>query len=412
MGSGLSVTRQFTLLGILGVLFTLAALGLGLKMSYDIAFQAREAQLQNVTESIVNTAEGFATLASEGKMTTAQAQQEALTAIGGARFDNGNYFFAYDYTGTVLYHPNKAFIGTNRYNHRDIYGNPDAAPLIDGARAGHPVFLRYYQTKAGGSVPLPKISYAAAVPGWGWVIGTGLYIDDLQTALIDRLIGLGEIFVPLFVAFLVLIYFMRRSVSGLISGLTACMEQIAGGQFDPHIPGLERGDDMGRMARRVAQFRDDAVEKRALEARAEADRISADAERGAREAEREAAVREQNMVVDAIATGLTKLAAGDLVFRIAKPFSGDYEKLRHDFNAAMQTLQETIQVIVGSAQGIRSGAGEITQASDDLSRRTEQQAATLEETAAALDEITATVRKTAEGAQQCAQRGRDRQNRC
>jgi methyl-accepting chemotaxis protein len=93
-----------------------------------------------------------------------------------------------------------------------------------------------------------------------------------------------------------------------------------------------------------------------------------------------------------------KLAAGDLVFRITKPFSGDYEKLRNDFNAAMQTLQETIQVIVGSAQGIRSGAGEITQASDDLSRRTEQQAATLEQTAAALDEITATVRKTADGA--------------
>jgi methyl-accepting chemotaxis protein len=191
---------------------------------------------------------------------------------------------------------------------------------------------------------------------------------------------------------------MRRSVSSLISGLTVSMERIAEGVFDLDIPGFERSDDIGRMARRVAQFRDDAVEKRALEARAETDRVAADTERGAREAEREAAAREQNVVVDAIATGLTKLSAGELMYRITKPFSSDYERLRNDFNSAMQTLQETIQVIVGSAQGLRSGAGEITQASDDLSRRTEQQAATLEQTAAALDEITATVRKTADGA--------------
>jgi methyl-accepting chemotaxis protein len=84
------------------------------------------------------------------------------------------------------------------------------------------------------------------------------------------------------------------------------------------------------------------------------------------------------------------------LFRLTNAFSSDYEKLRGDFNAAMETLQVTMQSIATNTQGVRSGAGEITQASDDLSRRTEQQAASLEETAAALDQITATVRRTAE----------------
>ncbi len=64
----------------------------------------------------------------------------------------------------------------------------------------------------------------------------------------------------------------------------------------------------------------------------------------------------------------------------------------------MTRLQETMQAIARSAEGVRSGAEEITLASDDLSRRTEQQAASLEETSAALDQITATVRRTAENA--------------
>ena len=232
MRSGWSIPRQFTLLGTLGVLFTLIALGIGLRTSYDIALQARKAELQTLTESLVNTTEGFVTLANEGKMTVAQAKQEALTAIGGARYDGGNYFFTFDDNGTVLYHPNNTYLGRNFSDHRDAYGSPDAEPLIVAAEAGHPIFLNYYQTKPGSTVPEPKISYAAAVPEWGWVIGTGLYVDDLQSALIGRLIGLSEIFLPLFVAFLGLIYFMRRSVSSVLSSLTACMDQIAGAQLE------------------------------------------------------------------------------------------------------------------------------------------------------------------------------------
>ena len=99
-----------------------------------------------------------------------------------------------------------------------------------------------------------------------------------------------------------------------------------------------------------------------------------------------------------IGAGLEKLAAGELTFRLTENVPEAFEKLRGDFNAAMEKLQGTMQAIAANTQGVRSGAEEITQASDDLSRRTEQQAASLEETAAALDQITATVRRTSEGA--------------
>jgi methyl-accepting chemotaxis protein len=396
MRLGLSIPRQFTLLGTLGVLFTLIALGIGLRTSYDIALQARKTQIQSLTEAAVSMTEGFVALADQGKMTTAQAQQAALAALAASRFDHGNYYFVLNYSGIFLMMPDKSFIGTNGYTLRDPYGRLKNAPLIDAARGGMPTFNQYYMPKAGQSTPQPKISYAAAVPEWGWVIGTGLYLDDLQSALIGRMIGLGEIFLPLFVVFLGLIYFMRRGVSSALSGLTASMEKIADAQLDADIPGLERSDEIGRMARQVAQFRDDAVEKRTLEARAEADRAAAEAERTANEAARADTVTQQRLVVESVAAGLEKLSSGDLLFRLTTAFGGDYEKLRGDFNATMEKLQETMQSIATNTQGVQSGAEEITQASDDLSRRTEQQAASLEETAAALDQITATVRRTAE----------------
>ncbi len=109
------------------------------------------------------------------------------------------------------------------------------------------------------------------------------------------------------------------------------------------------------------------------------------------------ASHEQSLVVGEIGTGLARLSDGDLTYRIAAEFPGEYRKLKDDFNGAMSQMQDAMKTIARATEGIRSGTGEISQASDDLSRRTEQQAASLEETAAALDEITATVKRTAEG---------------
>lgn len=107
-----------------------------------------------------------------------------------------------------------------------------------------------------------------------------------------------------------------------------------------------------------------------------------------------------SQVVDSLAVELSNLAQGDLRNRLESEFSSDYERLRNNFNMAMDKLEEAMSVIMANATAIGGSATEVAQAADDLSRRTEQQAATLEQTAAALDEVTATVKKTAQSAAQ------------
>ena len=189
---------------------------------------------------------------------------------------------------------------------------------------------------------------------------------------------------------------VRAWVVAPVKALQGVMGRLSGGDLQAKVIGTERKDEIGGMARAVQVFKDAGIEKQRLEAEAAAQRAAAEQERQRVEAERAAAAKQQEFVVHSVATGLEKLSSGDLLFRLTTAFGGDYEKLRADFNAAMEKLQETMQAIATNTQGVRSGAEEITQASDDLSRRTEQQAASLEETAAALDQITATVRRTAE----------------
>ena len=396
----LSITRQFSLLGGIGVFITLVAISIGSWTTYTIALQAKEAQVRNIVEAGVTLTQSFVAQAERGDLSKSEAQKRAAAALSAMRFDNGNYLFVYDYTGLTVVHVVKAYIGVNRYNVKDPYGTPTTAPMIETARAGHPGFHRYYVPKAGSTDPLPKISYAAAVPQWQWVIGSGLYVDDVRAAVLGSLIELAYFVLPLIALFIVIIYLLRGRVARLLAGLTQSMEAVATGHYGIAIPGLDRRDELGRMAKTLGIFRDAATEKEQLEKSAEAARLLAAEERARAEAERAERAQEQGRVVSSVAEGLEHLSLGDLLFRLDQPFPADYEKLREDFNGAMDKLQETMRSIVANSGGVRSGAQEIAQASDDLSRRTEQQAAGLEETAAALDQITMAVRKTAEGAQE------------
>ena len=191
---------------------------------------------------------------------------------------------------------------------------------------------------------------------------------------------------------------ITRSITAPVGSLAVATDRLAKGDLGTELPGAARGDEIGTLATALTVLRDEARRARSLEAEAAKQRQATEAERAGAEAARAEAQAAQAAVVAALAGGLERLAAGDLVAQLDRPFPAEFERLRADFNAAVGRLRDAMRAVVSNAEAIRSGTGEIGQAADDLSRRTEQQAASLEETAAALDQITATVRKTAEGA--------------
>ncbi len=179
-----------------------------------------------------------------------------------------------------------------------------------------------------------------------------------------------------------LAFVIVTGLSGRFSKLLTSMDGLTNNQLDTEIPCREDRNETGKIASALEVF------KKGLQ------------ERARLEQQNKAAADELAMVVRTLGDRLSALSHGKLTCQIEQTFPAEYEKLRIDFNAAVDQLQDAMKVIINNVQGIRSGADEISHAADDLSRRTEQQAASLEETAAALDEITATVKKTADGSRQ------------
>jgi methyl-accepting chemotaxis protein len=195
-------------------------------------------------------------------------------------------------------------------------------------------------------------------------------------------------------------WLLSRGIAAPVTAMTEAMKRLASGDLEATVPMAGRKDELGEMATAVQAFKDAGREKVRLERDAADAASAADSVRAQAERERVEAARQQAQVVEALAGGLAQLADGDLTHSLATAFAPEYEKLRADFNAAVERLGGAMGNIAENAEAIRAGTGEVSSSANDLSRRTEQQAASLEETAAALDEVTATVRSTADGAEQ------------
>lgn len=230
------------------------------------------------------------------------------------------------------------------------------------------------------SEAMEAINNAAAVSESRAFSSMVLYVSLFLLSLIFGVVGMA----------VVLVRVVRP-----VSALTASMGELASGNLGIAIAGANRADEIGGMARSVEIFRQAAIRNAQLETEAEDNRRRGEAERVElqRKAEEDANER-LNKATGALASGLQRMASGDMLCEINEQFAPQFEALRHDFNTSVRQLREALQSVGQVAGSVTNGSGEISQASDNLAKRTEQQAASLEETAAALEEITANVTAT------------------
>nr|WP_184060855.1 methyl-accepting chemotaxis protein [Sphingomonas aerophila] len=173
------------------------------------------------------------------------------------------------------------------------------------------------------------------------------------------------------------IFAIRATITAPLARLQDAMRELAKGNNKVDVPGADRRDEVGSMAKAVQVFREAA----------QAQEVAA--------AEKKRADEQQRMVVATVSHHLDSLAAGDLTASINVDFPESYAGLKTNFNEALNALRELIASVGASTASIRTGSGEIAQASEDLARRTEGNAASLEETSAAIAQIDERLRTSA-----------------
>jgi len=195
-------------------------------------YSSRKKMLEDIVELTHNVVNNYKKLADEGKLSKKDAQNKALEYLKNMIYAKGNnYIFVYKYDGTVLSSPLKPkSIGKNQYNLRDKNGVQLIKELIDRAKEGGG-FVNYNWT-AGTKVNAPKISYSKGIDGWNWMIGTGVYFDDIEelsSIFINKII-IFFVFFSIFMLFFA--FYVFNTIIGRINKIKDLMAEIAEGDGD------------------------------------------------------------------------------------------------------------------------------------------------------------------------------------
>jgi methyl-accepting chemotaxis protein len=237
---------------------------------YHDMLDAKIAKLRAVTEEALSVAVVLEKKVEAGQLTREEAIKQFRDTVRPLRFDNGTgYIFSYDMNGlTMILGPTPEREGTNLFEVRDPEGFPFVQEEIRVAKAGGGT-LSYHYPKPGSKVAQPKISYVAPFAPWNLYAGAGLYTDDLRAALWSKFLRFGGIILALFAASSVIAWLVARSITRPLSRLQQRMIDLTKGDLGAEIPGHDRGDEIGEMARAVEVFRQNAIERAELRAEQE-----------------------------------------------------------------------------------------------------------------------------------------------
>jgi methyl-accepting chemotaxis protein len=368
--------RNMTIAPKLGIIVGVALLGLcaaGVFASYLMQQELLSARVDQ-TKAIVSIAKNMAgelkRQVDAGEMTKDQAMALFRKLGNAMTYDNGSgYLFATTYDGITQLAPEPNQIGTNRMD-VVVNGRKLSQEIMDGTRAKGEILLHYEYVKPGRDAPIRKIGYAVAVPGFDMYVGTGAYLEDLDAKLkpLAWLLGLSTLAIGVLSG--ALAWFIGHGISRPLNMLSGRMQALANGELDSDIPGAGRGDEVGKMAKTVQIFKDNALRMRELE-KAEAEtRERARAER--------------------------RSAMADL--------AGDFERsvngIVHSVSTAAAGMQSTAQSMTATASDASARAANVSAASQSASGNVGTVAAAAEELSSSVAEISRQVGRSSEIASQ------------
>ncbi|MCA1989825.1 MAG: cache domain-containing protein, partial [Desulfarculus sp.] len=195
-------------------------------------FLGKELEVRQLVESTASLLNHYQKLAASGKMTKEQAQEAAKAAVAEMRYSGDQYFWINDFGPRMVMHPyNPQLNGTDLSNNQDPKGKRLFVEFVKVCREKGEGFVDYLWPKPGATEPLPKISYVKAVPNWDWIVGSGIYVDDVN-AEINRLIVTilavaGVVFLGALAAGLLFARSISRPVRLSVAGLTDGAAQMA-----------------------------------------------------------------------------------------------------------------------------------------------------------------------------------------
>jgi methyl-accepting chemotaxis protein len=211
-------------------------------------YEEKAASVHQAVDIAYTLVAEYETRVGKGEFSRGEAQRRAMERIRNLRYNGTDYFWINDLTPRMIMHPLKPEMnGKDISAFTDPNGKAFFVEMADVCRRDGEGLVNYLWPKPGSDVPVPKFSAVILFKPWGWIIGTGVYVDDVESDLAGmRIMILSVISISLLVAGLAGL-FLGRHLARSMRELTEAAGRLARGDAEVNIPVRSR-DEIGKLS--------------------------------------------------------------------------------------------------------------------------------------------------------------------
>jgi methyl-accepting chemotaxis protein len=252
----LSISRRLWLILVVAVLMLVVMSGALLKQIHDDLYDAKALKTMHVVQTASGVLAYFQGLEKAGTLTREQAQQQAIEAIRALRYNQTDYFWINDLRPVMIMHPTSPkLVGQDLSGIKDPDGFQVFNEMVTVAKTKGAGMINYRWPKPGASEPVAKTSYVSLFAPWGWIIGSGVYVDDVQAEFSQQVWKAASISLVIILLMMALLGGISRSILGPLNSTVQAMANIASGESDlTRSLATDGNDEVTQLARHFNGF--------------------------------------------------------------------------------------------------------------------------------------------------------------
>jgi methyl-accepting chemotaxis protein len=227
------ISRRLWIVLLLAMTMLLAPSLLMLRQIYIEEYAAKANKTREVVEVTMGILKHYQGLEKTGALSREDAQKQAIAMVRELRYDGDNYLWINDLGPRMLMHPTNAKLdGQDLSGFKDPDGKALFMDMVAVAKSQGGGLVGYRWPKPGASEPVEKVSYVELFQPWGWVLGSGAYIDDVQAAFRAQIWKAAAVLLAIGLLMSTLVIFISRSITRPLNEAVRAMADIASGEGD------------------------------------------------------------------------------------------------------------------------------------------------------------------------------------
>ena len=353
IGSRLMLVVVGTVVGIVAVG------GFCLYQIRDNLFEDRKAKIHAIVDAGENVVKAYQARVAKKEMTLEAAQAAARETLRSMWYEGKEYVFVYRTDGTnVILPPSPDKEGTNMMGVKDPNGVMIVKEFSDVAKTKGQGFVAYKWPKAGSDKPVDKVTYVAYVKDWDWIIGTGIYVDDVDTAFNRILLVVSGVAVLILLVVVGTSSLISRGITRPLSSIASNMQRLAEGDKSIEVHFTDQKNEIGDLSRAMDVFLGKTVEMdRMREEQAEKDRRAEEEKRAAMLKMADAFETSVGAVVEQVSAASSEVTVSSEAMSLT---AGEATRQASAVASASEQASSNVQTVAAAAEELSASIGEIS----------------------------------------------------